>query len=103
MYQFVELNIVITMKFQRYLKNGLQNTISFFINSMEDVNLFETDYEDRCSVLDTTNTATMADGPPPAKQKPKADLTDAKTMADGPPTAKNKPKLGYRQCSICNE
>ena len=88
---------------------------------MEDEYLFEPDYEDSCSILHTTNTATMADGlphtkqkpkvdltdvangPPPAKQKPKADLIDAKTMADGPPTAKNKPKPGYRQCPICNE
>ena len=58
-YQFVELNIVNTMKFQRYLENGLQNTLSFFINSMEDEYLFEPDYEDSCSVLDTTNTATV--------------------------------------------
>ena len=91
---------------------------------MEDEYLFEQDYEDSCSILHTTKTATMVDGPPPAKQKPKADLTDAKTMADspppakqkpkptltdaktmadGPPTAKNKPKPGYRQCPICNE
>ena len=46
MYQFVELNIVNTIKFQRYLENGLQNTISFFINNMEDEYLFELDYKD---------------------------------------------------------
>ena len=45
----------------------------------------------------------MADGPSPAKQKPKAGLTDARTLADGPPPAKNKLKPGYRQYPICNE
>ena len=80
------------MKYQRYLENGIQNTISFFINSMEDEYLFELDYEDSCSILHTTKTTTMADDPPPAKQNPKADLTDAKTMADGPPPSKPKPK-----------
>ena len=61
---------------------------------------FELDYKDSCSVVDTTNTATIADGPPPAKKKPKADLTDAKTMADGPPPAKNEPKPGYRVSNL---
>ena len=103
MYQFEELNIENTITFQRYLENVLQNIISVFINSMEDEYLFEPDYEDSCSVVDTTNTVTMADGPPPAKKQPKANLTDAKTMADGPPPTKNKPKCGYRQCPICNE